>query len=99
MSCDCSCDGLILLECFTTLSADELKSRMPPFLDIIKNVTGDPEYSMFNLSLKSDSSRNDAVRLQKEASKARIAANGITGGGGSQDLNGTASNQVGTAAS
>jgi len=48
------CDGLMFLETFTTLAAEELMSRLPPFLQIVKNVTGDPEYSMFNLSKKSD---------------------------------------------
>lgn len=27
---------------------------MPKFLNIVKEVTGDPDYSMFNLSLKED---------------------------------------------
>ena len=48
----CRCKGLILLETYSTLSGDELKNRLPEFLDISKEVTGDPRYSMFNLSLK-----------------------------------------------
>lgn len=51
------CDGLILLETFTTLSAEELMPRLPPFLNVVRNVTGDPEYSMYNLSKKEDSHR------------------------------------------
>jgi hypothetical protein len=70
------CDGLVILECFTTCSSEELKHHMPPFLNVIKNVTNDPEYSMFNLSLKSDSSRNDPISLQKKMITARI--NGTT---------------------
>lgn len=31
-----------------------MKKILPPFLNIIKEVTGDPSYSMFNLSLKED---------------------------------------------
>ena len=46
------CKGLILLETYSTLSGDELKNRLPEFLGICKEVTGDPRYSMFNLSLK-----------------------------------------------
>ena len=53
----CRCDGLILLETFTTLSAEELLPRLPPFLNILRDVTGDPEYSMYNLSKKEDSHR------------------------------------------
>lgn len=66
------CDGLVLLECFTTSSEEETREKLPPFLDIIKNVTGDPEYSMFNLSLKSDSTKNDPIKIQKEALVAKI---------------------------
>ena len=55
---DYRCDGLVLLETFTTLSAEELKPRLPPFLNIVRNVTGDPEYSMFNLSKKEDCHRS-----------------------------------------
>lgn len=50
--CHPRCKGLILLETYSTLSGDELKNRLPEFLDISKEVTGDPRYSMFNLSLK-----------------------------------------------
>ncbi|KAI1285686.1 hypothetical protein HDE_11596 [Halotydeus destructor] len=61
------CDGLVLLECFTTKSLEELQvEELPPFLDIIKNVTGDPEYSMSNLSLKAESHRNDTQKIQKQ---------------------------------
>ncbi|XP_064620279.1 TRPL translocation defect protein 14-like isoform X2 [Lineus longissimus] len=47
--CPKSCDGLILLETYTTQS-DRLD--VPPFLKISKEVTNDPNYSMFNLSMK-----------------------------------------------
>lgn len=46
------CQGLILLETYSTLSSEELYQRLPGFLTIVKEVTGDPRYSMFNLSLK-----------------------------------------------
>ncbi|XP_037883494.1 TRPL translocation defect protein 14 isoform X2 [Glossina fuscipes] len=48
------CKGLILLETYSSLSGDALKNCLPKFLDIVKEVTGDPLYSMFNLSLKED---------------------------------------------
>lgn len=48
--CTGSCKDLILLETYTTKIGDALK--LPDFLEIIKEVTEDPCYSMFNLSLK-----------------------------------------------
>jgi hypothetical protein len=50
--CHPRCKGLILLETYSTLSGAELRQRLPEFLAIVKEVTGDPRYSMFNLSLK-----------------------------------------------
>lgn len=40
--------GLMLLETYTCIPASQLD--LPDFLEIEKNVTGKPEYSMFNLS-------------------------------------------------
>eukprot|EP00088_Acartia_fossae_P010047 TRINITY_DN14932_c0_g1_i1.p1 TRINITY_DN14932_c0_g1~~TRINITY_DN14932_c0_g1_i1.p1 ORF type:complete len:429 (-),score=89.87 TRINITY_DN14932_c0_g1_i1:107-1393(-) len=40
--------GLMLLETYSAMSPEEIS--LPPFLEIKKNVTGDPRYSMFNLS-------------------------------------------------
>ncbi|KAL9981196.1 hypothetical protein ACROYT_G009867 [Oculina patagonica] len=48
--CHPRCKGLILLETYTTKVGDALE--LPDFLDIAKEVTGDPFYSMFHLSLK-----------------------------------------------
>lgn len=36
------------------MDSEILKGYLPKFLNIIKEVTGDPDYSMFNLSLKED---------------------------------------------
>jgi len=44
----------MLLETYTTVSHEELVRKLPPFLAIQKEVTGMPEYSMYNLSLKRD---------------------------------------------
>ena len=44
----------MLLETYTTLGLDELKKRLPDFLNIGSEVTGDPAFSMFNLSLKEE---------------------------------------------
>ncbi|XP_046576813.1 TRPL translocation defect protein 14-like [Haliotis rubra] len=53
--CPEKCRGLILLETYTT-SAGRLD--VPKFLKIEKEVTDDPMFSMFNLSLKDEFSRN-----------------------------------------
>merc|ERR1711997_650299 len=52
--CHSRCQGLILLETFTTLKDDELVDSLPPFLQVKRNVTGDPAFSMYNLSIRSD---------------------------------------------
>lgn len=44
----------MLLETYTALSGDELKIILPQFLTIEKEVTGNPDYSMFNLSLREE---------------------------------------------
>ena len=44
----------MLLETYTTLNTEDLKKRLPKFLDVGSEVTGDPAFSMFNLSLKED---------------------------------------------
>jgi len=48
------CKGLMFLETYTPLSGQELRDRMPPFLNLGPEVTGDCAFSMFNLSLKDD---------------------------------------------
>jgi len=49
--CHSRCRGLILLETFTTNKDEEVVNFLPPFIKIKKNVTGDPAFSMYNLSL------------------------------------------------
>ncbi|XP_076452635.1 TRPL translocation defect protein 14-like [Babylonia areolata] len=48
--CPDKCQGLMLLETFTAQDRDAL--TLPDFITIQGEVTGDPRYSMFNLSLK-----------------------------------------------
>ncbi|KAK9731567.1 AAA domain [Popillia japonica] len=48
------CKGMILLETYTTLEVTNLGKRLPQFINIEKEVTGDPNYSMYNLSLRED---------------------------------------------
>lgn len=52
--CHPRCRGLMLLETFTTLPSSVVMSRLPEFLTISKEVTGDPAFSMYNLALRSD---------------------------------------------
>merc|ERR1719495_2359191 len=52
--CHSRCQGLILLETFTTFNDEELVDSLPPFLKVKKTVTGDPAFSMYNLSIRSD---------------------------------------------
>ncbi|CAG0923032.1 unnamed protein product [Notodromas monacha] len=59
--CHPRCKGLIFLETYSTLSGSELlsSSLLPDFLSIVKEVTGDPCFSMYNLSLKDDWRKTD----------------------------------------
>jgi len=52
--CHPRCRGLMLLETYTTLSKEEFKDRLPKFLNVDQEVTGDPAFSMFNLSLREE---------------------------------------------
>ncbi|XP_017146680.1 TRPL translocation defect protein 14 isoform X7 [Drosophila miranda] len=70
------CKGLVLLETYSSLTGDALKNCMPKFLNIVKEVTGDPDYSMFNLSLKEDWSTTK--KFCRTATHAKGAANGVS---------------------
>ena len=48
----------MLLETYTTLPAEELKSRLPDFLTLGEEVTGDSAFSMYNLALKGEWANN-----------------------------------------
>lgn len=52
--CHQRCKGLMLLETYTTMRGQELKDNMPNFLNLGADVTGDPAFSMFNLSLREE---------------------------------------------
>lgn len=52
--CHPRCRGLMLLETYSTLSPQELRDRLPKFLHLDEEVTGDPAFSMFNLSLREE---------------------------------------------
>ena len=46
------CQGLMLLATYTNMSVTDLRQRLPDFLNIGPEVTGDHAFSTFNLSLK-----------------------------------------------
>ena len=46
------CRGLILLETYTSNRSEDFK--VPPFLSVQQEVTGDTDYSMYSLSMKLD---------------------------------------------
>ncbi|XP_023331703.1 TRPL translocation defect protein 14 isoform X2 [Eurytemora carolleeae] len=52
--CHPRCKGLMLIETYTTLAPNEVIDRLPKFLNIDQEVTGDPAFSMFNLSLREE---------------------------------------------
>ena len=49
----------MLLETYSSLHSEVLKNCLPKFLNIVKEVTGDPDYSMYNLSLIEDWSKSN----------------------------------------
>ena len=65
------CKGMMFLETYTTLSRDELKERLPEFLTLGPEVTGEPAFSMYNLTLKGGWINNDNFchRLSDEKNK------------------------------
>uniref|UniRef100_A0A1B6EQH2 NadR/Ttd14 AAA domain-containing protein n=1 Tax=Cuerna arida TaxID=1464854 RepID=A0A1B6EQH2_9HEMI len=52
--CHPRCIGLILLETYSALDNGALEKCLPKFLTLVEEVTGNPAYSMFNLSLREE---------------------------------------------
>ena len=55
------CRNLVLIETYTT--KDNKKLELPDFLDIVKEVTGDPAYSMYHLSAQNNHSDSENGQL------------------------------------
>lgn len=70
--CHPRCEGMILLETYTTASGAELLNKLPPFLDIQREVTNDPSFSMYNLSCKT----GWINKVKKSAPNGSSSANG-----------------------
>ena len=60
----------MLLQTYTTLTGDALLEQLPPFLNVGLDVTEDPAFSMYNLSLKGDWVNNEKFcrRLRHQGS-------------------------------
>lgn len=58
--CSPKCEGLVLLETYTTLKSSDVK--LPPFLEVLRDVTDDPEFSMFNLSRSHLGATNNVMK-------------------------------------
>ncbi|XP_023331948.1 TRPL translocation defect protein 14 isoform X2 [Eurytemora carolleeae] len=56
--------GLMLLETYSPLPPEEL--ILPPFLDIAENVSGNPKYSMYNLSKAKYKDTRMKIRVHKK---------------------------------
>lgn len=63
--------GLILLETYTSNRAEDFE--LPPFLEVRCEVTGDLDYSMFNLSKKRDPEPSLSVTLHGDYTNGRPA--------------------------
>lgn len=71
------CKGLMLLETYSSLDGEKLLNCLPKFLNIVKEVTGDPSFSMFNLSLKEDWSKTKKFCHSLHGKDQRNQTNGM----------------------
>lgn len=63
------CEGLILLEAYMKTGDD---ITLPDFIDVQKEVTGDPSYSMYTLAIRQDSQPNEDSKF------IRVHSNGLS---------------------
>jgi hypothetical protein len=71
----------MLLETYTSLDDEGIKKCLPKFLNVVEEVTGKPEYSMFNLSLKEEwkNSKNYCNDMPGKQSLERLGRNSTDG--------------------
>lgn len=50
--CHEGCKGVILLETYTTLSPEEIRKKLPPFLKLGAEITDDPVFTIRNMTLR-----------------------------------------------
>jgi len=73
--CQSRCRGLILLETYTADKSAEFVAKLPSFLNVLREVTGDPQYSMYNLALKDEGQeiRDIRRRIKSEGGPQALA--------------------------
>lgn len=67
-----------MLETYTTAKGEDVAPKLPSFLEIEKEVTGDPSYSMYNLSLKAEWSTSNFQKNAQNVTKNIIDPNGYS---------------------
>ncbi|CAA9997719.1 unnamed protein product [Nesidiocoris tenuis] len=64
--CHPRCNGLMLIETYSALEDGRLEARLPSFLTIDSEVTDNPAYSMYNLSLREEWKNSSKFSLAME---------------------------------
>ena len=67
------CRGLILLETYTVDNSADFVNKLPPFLNVLREVTGDSQYSMYNLALKDEGWWKQSCHSRSESSVTRVS--------------------------
>jgi len=73
--CQSKCRGLILLETYTVDNTPDFVNKLPSFLNVLREVTGDQQYSMYNLALKDEGQeiRDIRRRIKSEGGPQALA--------------------------
>jgi len=73
--CQSKCRGLILLETYTVDNSPDFVNKLPSFLNVLREVTGDQQYSMYNLALKDEGQeiRDIRRRIKSEGGPQALA--------------------------
>lgn len=91
--CHPRCEGLILLETYSALDNGALEKCLPKFLSLVEEVTGNPAYSMFNLSLREEwTTTTKFCRAFQGDEKEKIHLNNNESSHGASQVNGKAVN-------
>merc|ERR1712212_530791 len=73
--CHSRCQGLVLLETFTTVPDDELMASLPPFLRVKRNTTGDSaDQFCHRLQMSSDDESDEEAVYDVKKASARLKA-------------------------
>jgi len=99
--CAAVCRGLILLETYTANASPDFIYKLPPFLKILREVTGDPAFSMYNLCLMDEyrqngvagGSRSEGALDARRRIKSENSISGTNGAETGNDANGLTASQ------